>query len=103
MLGAPFWHIDRCTSRRYDGTLTSMARDDMTSNPTARPLHILLTGAGSGLGRGLAIALAAEGHRLHLADVQADGVAETIKQMGDAGAHATAHQLDVTSSNAIET
>jgi 3-hydroxybutyrate dehydrogenase len=79
-----------------------MARDDMTSNPSARPLHILLTGAGSGLGRGLAIALAAEGHHLHLADVQADGVAGTIKQIGEAGARAMAHQLDVTSSSAIE-
>jgi 3-hydroxybutyrate dehydrogenase len=62
-----------------------------------RPLHILLTGAASGLGRGLAVYFAARGHRLLLADKNLEGLRQTLDQMGAAAERATAHALDVTS------
>src|SRR4051812_25649503 len=61
------------------------------------PLHILLTGAASGLGRGLALHFAARGHGLVLADKDLDGVRETVGLLGATPDRATAHALDVTS------
>src|SRR4051812_40042260 len=63
-----------------------------------RPLHILITGAGSGLGRGLGISLAGSGHHCFLADRNADGVRETAQQITAAGGNASAHAFDVASS-----
>src|SRR5437764_7374034 len=69
---------------------------------TDTPLGILITGAGSGLGRGLAQTLAAPGRRLFLADLHADAIHETIRSMPtEASVKATAHVLDVTSSAAV--
>jgi NAD(P)-dependent dehydrogenase (short-subunit alcohol dehydrogenase family) len=45
---------------------------------TQGPLHILLTGAASGLGRGLALHFAGKGPRLVLADCNADGLREPV-------------------------
>src|SRR5262249_27182858 len=59
------------------------------------PLGILLTGAASGLGRGLARYFAAKGHRLLLADKDAEGLRETVGLLGPAAA--AAYTLDVTS------
>lgn len=42
----------------------------------------VITGAGSGIGRALAIALAAEGTRLALSDINAESLAETARQAG---------------------
>ncbi|HLX63921.1 MAG TPA: 3-hydroxybutyrate dehydrogenase [Planctomycetota bacterium] len=61
---------------------------------------ILITGAGSGLGRGLARCLCAAGHRLILADLNDDGLRETSALMS-VGSRATTHVLDVTSSSQI--
>jgi 3-hydroxybutyrate dehydrogenase len=60
-------------------------------------LHILLTGAASGLGRGLALYFVGKGHRLVLADRNADSLRETVRLLGAAAERATAHVLDVTS------
>jgi 3-hydroxybutyrate dehydrogenase len=65
------------------------------------PLGILITGAGSGIGRGLAHALAAGGHRLLLADVRLDSVQETIELMVGDSREVSAHAMDVTSSAAV--
>jgi 3-hydroxybutyrate dehydrogenase len=65
------------------------------------PLHILLTGAASGLGRGLALYFAARGHRLVLADRNLDGLRETVGLLGDAAERASAHALDVTSADQV--
>jgi len=65
------------------------------------PRSILITGAGSGLGRGLAQFLAASRHRLYLADLRLDTVQETIALLPKS-THATAHAIDVASSSAIE-
>ena len=64
---------------------------------TPGPLHILLTGAASGLGRGLALYFATKGHHLVLVDRNVDGLRETIELLGPAAERASAHVLNVTS------
>jgi 3-hydroxybutyrate dehydrogenase len=68
---------------------------------TRGPLHILLTGAASGLGRGLALYFAAKGHRLVLVDQNPKGLRETVGLLGAAGERASAHVLDVTSAGQV--
>jgi 3-hydroxybutyrate dehydrogenase len=64
-------------------------------------LHILLTGAASGLGRGLAVYLGGKGHRLLLADRNAEGLRETVGLLGAAAERASANVLDVTSAEQV--
>jgi 3-hydroxybutyrate dehydrogenase len=64
------------------------------------PLHILLTGAASGLGRGLALHFARQGHHLVLADRNPEGLRETVGLLGAAG-RVSAHALDVTSGGQV--
>lgn len=53
---------------------------------TFRHAVIVITGAGSGIGRALALQLAAEGARLALSDVSVEGLAETARQCEAVGA-----------------
>jgi NAD(P)-dependent dehydrogenase (short-subunit alcohol dehydrogenase family) len=55
----------------------------------------IVTGAGSGIGRGAAVALLAEGYSVALAGRRADALAETIAEAGDDGARAIAVPTDV--------
>ncbi|MBX3489380.1 MAG: glucose 1-dehydrogenase [Parvibaculum sp.] len=57
----------------------------------------LVTGAASGIGRGAALALAAEGAKLVVTDVDEAGLKETAALIGKAGGTASAHKHDVTS------
>src|SRR4051794_31389332 len=70
----------------------------MITNPRRT---VLITGAGSGLGRGLSICLAQEGHSILATDVQLDGARETVAQIEAAGGTAVAHRLDVASEEDI--
>lgn len=54
----------------------------------------VITGAGGGIGRGIALALARRGCHLALADVSAAGLAETSALLR--GVHVSTHKLDVT-------
>ena len=60
---------------------------------------IAVTGAGSGIGRALALGLAAKGAVLALADKDADGLAETKRLLGNRPASITT--LDVTDTDAL--
>src|SRR3954471_1916865 len=55
----------------------------------------VITGAGSGIGRAIAIGYAREGARVVALDVNAASAAETAKLVGDAGGTASSFALDV--------
>ncbi|HWL09502.1 MAG TPA: 3-hydroxybutyrate dehydrogenase [Planctomicrobium sp.] len=65
------------------------------------PRTILITGAGSGLGRGISELLAVQGHRLIVSDLVLNAAKETADRISTAGGQATAIQLDVTSEVSI--
>jgi 3-oxoacyl-[acyl-carrier protein] reductase len=58
----------------------------------------LVTGGGSGIGRAISLAFARAGARVAVNDIQRAGIDETIKGMGEAGAHALAVEADVSDS-----
>ncbi len=55
----------------------------------------VITGAGSGIGRGLAINLAKEGCSLALADVNETGLVETVKLLEEENVEARTYRVDV--------
>lgn len=63
---------------------------------------ILITGAGSGVGRGLSKYLAAQGHTIVATDLRLDGARETAAQVKADGGQADAYALDVTSETDIQ-
>src|SRR5712671_6751972 len=63
---------------------------------------ILITGAGSGLGRGLSLCLAGEGHTILATDLRFDAARETVAQIETDDGRAQAHALDVTSEEQIQ-
>lgn len=64
---------------------------------------ILVTGAGSGIGAGIAERLAAAGHHLIVTDLNLAGADEIAQRIRDAGGSAEAHALDVTSDASVAT
>lgn len=61
----------------------------------------VVTGAGSGIGRALAVRLAAGGARLALLDLDGAAAVATARQCGEAGARASADTADVTDQDAL--
>ena len=55
----------------------------------------IITGAGSGLGRSLALQLYAAGATLALCDIDFAGIEETLRITEDSGAGVSLHQVDV--------
>jgi len=66
-----------------------------------RPLGILITGAGSGVGRGLARLLAAKERHLFLADIRLEAVEETARLIEPNPSGVSSHAFDVTSSEQV--
>ncbi len=64
--------------------------------------HILITGAGSGLGRGLSLAFSQKGYHVIVTDRNLSTAAETISMIAATNHHASAFALDVTSESSIQ-
>jgi 3-hydroxybutyrate dehydrogenase len=63
---------------------------------------ILITGAGSGIGRGLSEKLAADGFRIIATDLNKIAVQETVDSITEAGGQAVGLQADITNESDIE-
>ena len=63
--------------------------------------NILITGAASGIGAGMARLLAAQGHRIMVSDLDAQGADKVATDINGKGGTATALALDVTDNAAI--
>lgn len=61
---------------------------------------VVITGAGSGIGRALALQLAAKGARLAISDINAQGLAETMRQL-PAGVAARSYELDTSNRESV--
>ena len=62
----------------------------------------VITGAGSGIGRAMALRFAGEGARILAADLNGDAAAETAAQIGAAGGDAAAQTVDVTQPEQVQ-
>jgi len=63
---------------------------------------VVVTGAGSGIGRSIARAFAAEGSRVHVVDVRGDRAEAVADEIRATGAHAASHAVDVSDPGAVE-
>ncbi|AXK71748.1 3-hydroxybutyrate dehydrogenase [Lysobacter sp. TY2-98] len=65
------------------------------------PRCVLVTGAGSGIGAGIATELARDGHHVVVTDLSGDAAQAVAKSIRDEGHSAEAHALDVTSDESV--
>jgi NAD(P)-dependent dehydrogenase (short-subunit alcohol dehydrogenase family) len=63
---------------------------------------VLVTGAASGLGRGIALAFAREGSDLVLVDIDQEGLLETAAMVEDTGSRSLVKRVDVSSREEME-
>lgn len=63
---------------------------------------VVVTGAGGGIGRGIARAMAAQGARVAILDLKQDGISETRELIANEGGTAIAISCDVTDRSSIE-
>jgi len=62
---------------------------------------VVITGAGSGLGRGLSLSLAQSGYPIIVTDKDIGAAQETVSQLSNAK-QCVAYELDVTSDSAVQ-
>ena len=72
------------------------------SIPNAVTEFALIAGAGRGLGRNLALALAARGDRLAINDLNPDRAAQTVLAIQAAGGHAKSYSGDIAKKVAVQ-
>lgn len=65
-------------------------------------MRILITGAGSGIGAGMARELAGAGHHIIASDLDGEAAAATAREIESAGGRAASRALDVTSDGDVE-
>ena len=62
----------------------------------------VITGGANGIGRGIARALVAKGAKVVLADIQEEPLAQTVKELQDAGHDVRGYKCDVTDAQDLE-
>ncbi|ONH31179.1 SDR family NAD(P)-dependent oxidoreductase [Pseudofrankia asymbiotica] len=73
----------------------------VSTTSTLRGKVAVVTGAGSGIGRSLALAIARRGGRLSVCDVNEDGLAETVEAARALRADVHSHPVDVADRGAV--
>ena len=89
-----------CQKPRRDGKLSPVPMQ-APAGTAMTPRCILITGAGSGIGAGIAAELASAGHHLVVTDVNPDAAEGVAASIRDAGGSAEALALDVTSDDSV--
>ncbi len=64
--------------------------------------HALVTGAGSGIGRAVALLLAKQGATVYVADINPDQTAEVVKEIENAGGKAVGKVTDVSNQELVD-
>ena len=64
--------------------------------------HALVTGAGSGIGRAVALLLAKQGATVYVADINPDQTSEVVKEIVHAGGKAAAKVMDVSNQQVVD-
>jgi NAD(P)-dependent dehydrogenase (short-subunit alcohol dehydrogenase family) len=92
----------KCRIRPPSGAIVQRpAALDMTRTSPLRGKVVVVTGAGSGIGRALTLAIARRGGRLSVCDLDAGGLAETADAARALGAEVQASTLDVADRPAV--
>ena len=73
----------------------------MTQSARLAGKRAMVTGAGSGIGRAIALAFAREGARVQASDIDPETANETARMIGDAGGTAVGRQCDAADPEAV--